>query len=125
MGEKNQEKDGMERQRIRKRTAESQRIAKGGKNQEKDGMERQRIRKRTAESQRIAKGEKTQEKDGMEIQRRETQRKVWMSQLTTSFGVLIFHWSKFWKNVLRTRSKIEKILHMKMISIQLISNIII
>merc|ERR1712106_592455 len=92
-GEKNQEKDGMERQR--KRTAESQRIAKGKKTQEKDGMERQRIRKRTAESQRIAKGEKKQ--------RRETQRKVWMSQLTTSFGVLIFHWSKFWKNVLRTR----------------------
>merc|ERR1712098_150682 len=27
----------------------------------------------------------------------------WESQHTTSFGVLIFHWSKFWKNVWKTR----------------------
>merc|ERR1712050_449489 len=27
----------------------------------------------------------------------------WRNQLTTSFGVLIFHWSRFWKNVWKIR----------------------
>merc|ERR1712123_292133 len=39
-----------------KKNSRKSKNSKGGKNQEKDGMERQR--KRTAESQRIAKGEK-------------------------------------------------------------------
>merc|ERR1712123_61003 len=96
-GEKT-EKEGTETQR-RKRTA------KGGKT-EKEGTETQR-RKRTAKGGKTAKQKEKVEKVnptvGMEIQTGKTQRKVWMSQLTTSFGVLIFHWSKFWKNVLRTR----------------------
>merc|ERR1711892_689560 len=52
--------------------------------------------------------EREQEKKQEETKTKGDQRKVWMSQLITSFGVLIFRWSKFWRNVLRRRSKIEK-----------------
>merc|ERR1719369_2187576 len=34
----------------------------------------------------------------------------WMNQLTTNFGVLIFHWSKFWKNVWKIRLRIKNTL---------------
>merc|ERR1711874_55213 len=37
--------------------------------------------------------------------------KICKHLLTTSFGALIYHWSKFWRNVLRKRSKTENIFY--------------
>merc|ERR1712106_690942 len=102
--EREQEKAEMVRKaKARTKEREEETPARVKKTKPKERKEEKPARIKKAKTK-----EMEQEKKKEETKTKGDQRKVWMSQLITSFGVLIFRWSKFWRNVLRKKSKIEK-----------------
>merc|ERR1712106_927216 len=114
--------------RIKKAKAQERpaRVKKAKAQRKEEKAKAQREEEKTARIKKTKTKEREQEKKQKQkkTKTRGDQRKVWMSQLITSFGVLIFRWSKFWRNVLRRRSKIEKDDVCKQVAL-LISNMII